>query len=143
MTAQATAACTLITASCTTGWMDWIHSELWLCPDGLLRRRLGLWKTIRHGNMRGVQPTVDPQHRPTQSFSQDVVRQIASNRRNQWIRWDDIAKATLKKGAMAHSVQLELNDGSQVKFLWLPLDYGLAEMWEGLSRSLGRRLRAA
>ena len=93
--------------------------------------------------MRGAQPTVDPEQRLTRSFSQDEVRQIASNPRNHWIRWEDVAKATLKSGVMAHSVQLELKDGAQVKFLWLPLDQGLEEMRDGLSRSLGSRLLAA
>jgi hypothetical protein len=143
MTDQPTNACTLISASCTTGWRDWIHSELWLCPEGLLRRRLGLWKTIRHGNMRGAQPTVDPENRQTRSFSLDELRQTASNPRDMWIRWEDVAKATLKSGLMAHSVQLELKDDAQVKFLWSPLDYGVDEMRDGLSRALGSRFTAA
>jgi hypothetical protein len=29
---------TLISASCTTSWFDWIRGELWLCPNGLLAR---------------------------------------------------------------------------------------------------------
>src|SRR3984893_9691580 len=36
----------LLTTSCTTGWADWVHGELWLCPDGLLRLSLGLATTI-------------------------------------------------------------------------------------------------
>ena len=27
----------LLAGTCTTGWLDWIHGELWLLPDGLLR----------------------------------------------------------------------------------------------------------
>ena len=27
-----------VTRSCTTGWLDWIHGELWLTPTGLIPR---------------------------------------------------------------------------------------------------------
>lgn len=67
--------CVLISASCTTGWFDWIHGELWLCPNGLVRRSLGLWKTYRQSNHR----TVDPAHRPTRAFTHDeIVRVLAA-----------------------------------------------------------------
>src|SRR5919201_4625134 len=39
---------TLLTASCTIGWLDWIHGDLWLLPNGLLRTRSGLGATIGH-----------------------------------------------------------------------------------------------
>jgi hypothetical protein len=44
----------LLTASCTTGWRDWIHGELWLFADGLLRMRSGLIGTIAHWNGQTV-----------------------------------------------------------------------------------------
>ena len=40
--------CTLISRSCTTGWLDWAHGELWVCDDGLLRKSLGLVETVLH-----------------------------------------------------------------------------------------------
>ncbi|HEX7735923.1 MAG TPA: hypothetical protein VF458_13740 [Ktedonobacteraceae bacterium] len=40
---------TLLTASATTGWFDWIHGELWLFPHGLLRIPLNLVITFLHG----------------------------------------------------------------------------------------------
>ena len=135
---EATAACTLIAASCTTGWFDWIHGELWLCPGGLLRRSLGLWVTVRHGDMRGAKPTVGTQNRPTRSFTPDEVRRIVeSDRRNRGIRWEDISHATLKGGLVDHSLHLELKDGSRRKFLWLRMDGGLDLLRAALARALG------
>jgi hypothetical protein len=134
----ANAACTLIAASCTTGWFDWIHGELWLCPGGLLRRSVGLWATVRHGDMRGAKRTVDTQNRPTRSFAPDEVRRIVeSDRRNRWIKWEDISHATLKGGLVDHSLHLELKDGSRRKFLWLRMDGGSDMLRAALSRALG------
>lgn len=31
-------ACTLISVSCTTSWFDWIHGELWICPNRFLHK---------------------------------------------------------------------------------------------------------
>ena len=122
---EANAACILIAASCTTGWFDWIHGELWLCPGGLLRRSLGLWATVRHGDMRGAKLTVDTQNRPTRAFTPDEVRRIVeSDRRNRWIKWEELSHATLK-------------DGSRAKFLWLRMDGGLDLLRAELSRALG------
>lgn len=135
---QANAACTLIAASCTTGWFDWIHGELWLCPGGLLRRSLGLWATVRHGDMRGAKRTVESENRPTRSFTPEEVRRIVeSDRRNRWIKWEDIAHATLKDRLVDHSLHLELKDGSRAKFLWLRMDGGLDLLRAALLRVLG------
>ena len=137
------AACTLIAASCTTGWFDWIHGELWLCPDGMLRRSLGLRTTISHVDMGGANQTVDPENRPTRAFSSEEVRQIAgAGKRNHWIAWEDVSHATLKGGLVDHSLHLELRDGSRVKFLWLRMDGGGDLLKEALSKSLGGRFRA-
>ena len=48
-------ACVLISASCTTSWFDWIHGELWLCPDGLLRRSVGLTRHLSTRRREGHQ----------------------------------------------------------------------------------------
>jgi hypothetical protein len=48
----------LVTASCTTGWLDWIHRELWLCNDGLLLVRLDLKPTRAHEKGQTVSATL-------------------------------------------------------------------------------------
>lgn len=111
----------LISASCTTSWFDWIHGELWLCPDGILRRSLGLWATIRHY----LGPTVDPDDRPVRSFTETEIQAIlARGRRNRWIPWTQIRFARLKQGPMDNSLHLELVGGEREKFLWLGVDGG-------------------
>lgn len=140
MAGEGSNVCTLITASCTTGWLDWIHGELWFCPDGLLRRSVGLWATLRHSGLGGAKPTVDPEHRPVKTFDPDEIRSIVgSNRRNRWITWEDISSATLKRGVLDHTLHLDLQDGSSMKLMWLRLDGGFDDLKEALSHSLGSR----
>lgn len=130
-------ACTLISASCTTSWFDWIHGELWLCPDGLLRRSVGLIATVRH--VTGA--TVDDGNRPRRSFPSSEVHEIATaGRRNRWLPWSQISRATLKRGVMDHSLHLELGAGRREKFLWLKADGGFDLLREEISRALPGRL---
>ena len=132
-------ACTLITASCTTSWFDWIHGELWLCPQGLLRQSLGLTRTFRHG----TRPTVDPANRPTRTFRLDEIGQIlAAGRRNRWITWSEISHATLKRGVIDHSLHLQLGHAHHEKFLWLRIDGGYDLLEQALSTSLPGRFVA-
>jgi hypothetical protein len=127
----------LISASCTTSWFDWIHGELWLCPDGILRRSLGLWSTLRHG--RG--PTLDVDNRPTGAFSAaDVQRIAASGRRNRWVPWTSISSATLKTGVVDHSLHLELGPTRRAKFLWLKVDGGFEILEPALEHALPGRV---
>jgi hypothetical protein len=136
---ERTDVCLLISASCTTGWFDWIHGELWLCPDGLLRRSLGLLATIRHSNRRSVDPT----NRPMRSFRHgEIVQILATSRRNRWITWGEISHAILKRGVLDHSLHLDLLSGGREKFLWLRVDGGYDVVEETLMRSIGGRFEA-
>lgn len=136
MTEPAASACTLISASCTSGWTDWTHGELWLCPDGLLRRSVGLAMTIRHG----ARPTVDLDARPTHTFrSDEITRVLAASRRNYWIRWSEISAANVKRGSSITQLHLDLRDGRRAKFLWFEMDGGLDLLEPALRRSLPGR----
>ena len=108
-------ACTLVSASCTTGWADWIHGELWVCSAGLLRRPLGLGATISHGGG----PTIDVSRRPVRDIA-DL--RIAGVGRDRWIAWEDVRRADLRAGPMTHSLHLELGDNRKAKFLWMGSD---------------------
>jgi hypothetical protein len=128
--------CILLSASCTTGWTDWIHGELWLCPSGLLRRSLDLAVTMRHG----ANPTVDPARRPTRWFTSGEIAQITqSNRRNRWVPWASISTASAKRGPLTDSLHVELNDGGQSKFLWLKVDDAMGLVAEAAAQHLGNR----
>lgn len=130
--------CTLLTASCTTGWSDWIHGELWLCPDGLLRRALGLGATMAHGTLQ----TVDPSTPVRRRLTSEEIAAIGGGRRNRWIRWDSIARAELRSGPLTHSLHLELRDGTRQKLLWLGVDPARARLADVLPSVLGERFVA-
>ncbi len=86
---------------------------------------------------------VDPRHRPTHPFARDeIVRIVASDHRNRWIGWDEIARATLKRGVVDSSLHLELRDGRAMKFLWLRFDHGYELLEASLTRSLSDRFTA-
>ena len=129
-------ACVLVSASCTTGWLDWIHGELWLCPDGLLRRSLGPWATVKHG--RG--PTIDPAHRPTRTFATaEIEGVVAADRRNRWIPWTAASTATLTLGSWT-SLRLQLHSGDRATFLWLTADRGVEMVQRALEVALPGRV---
>ena len=126
--------CTLVSASCTTGWLDWIHGELWLCPEGLLRRPLGLGATIAHG----AGPTVDSADRPRRGA--EDVRGHRSGR-GLWLPWDAVELAELRTGRMTHSLHLHLPNNRTVKFLWRGVDGALEYFQATLPAMLGARFR--
>jgi hypothetical protein len=142
MVDASSAVCTLISASCTTGWLDWIHGELWLCPKGLLRRSLGLSVTTEHAlPILSGDGTIGPDQRPVRTFTElEVVSIGAAHRRNSWISWRDLASATLKRGIIDHSLHLRLRDGRRAKFLWLKSDGGYDLLKDRLASELGDRL---
>jgi hypothetical protein len=131
--------CILISASCTTSWLDWIHGELWLCANGLLRRSLGLKATIRHNNRR----TVEAETRPRHEFNPgEIAEVLRAGRRNRWITWPEITHATLKRGVLDHSLHLERARGRREKLLWLHVDGGYDVLEAAPSRSLPGRFEA-
>jgi hypothetical protein len=108
----------LITASATTGWGDWIHGELWLFPDGLLRVRAGLLTTLGNGIVRTVSAPL-----PTRAFTDDEIGRLASaHRTNCWIASSSISSASIRRGLLASRLSLELTDRSQLKLFWLRHD---------------------
>jgi hypothetical protein len=107
--------CLLVTAGCTTGWTDWIHGELWVCPDGLLRRALGPGRTVRHLWF----PTVRPGEWQTNSFSaEEVDRIVATGRTNLWVAYATIATASLRDSQLA----IETRTGHRITLMWVPVD---------------------
>ena len=126
--------CTLVSASCTTGWLDWIHGELWVCPEGLLRRPLGLRATIAHG----ADPTVHAADRPRRRA--EDLRGFRTSR-DLWLPWDAVELAELRTGPMTHSLHLNLPDNRRVKFLWRGVDGAFDYFQATLPGMLGARFR--
>ncbi len=108
-----------MTASCTTGWLDWIHHELWVCDDGLLLRRLDLKETRAHG--KG--PTVSPGY----------LRREPAPEGGEWIAAEDIVAGDGHHGRTSDRLTLELRDGKKRKLLWLSVDEAMEPLREALT----------
>jgi hypothetical protein len=107
----------MVTASCTTGWFDWIHRELWLCDDGLLLVRLDREATRAHG--KG--PTVSENLRRRPMADEELTEAAADTRRS-WIPAGEIVAASGHRGRMTDRLSLDLRDGTARKLLWLKAD---------------------
>ena len=108
----------LIAASVTTGWFDWVHGELWLLPDGIMRLALDLTQTHAHGFGRTVS-----QEPPTREFDDRQIHAlVAAGPRNIWISADRIHRADLRSGLVTDRLKLSLKDGRSVKLLWRSSD---------------------
>lgn len=119
----------LLTASCTTGWLDWIHGELWLLPDGLLRVRSSLRKTIAHQNRRTV-----PDAPVVREFEEGELEELRrAHRKNLWIRASEIVSADIHSGLTTSRLSLTLASGRRIKLLWLASDPAAGLLKEGLA----------
>src|SRR5687768_13514771 len=104
--------CTLLSLTSTTGWLDWVHGDLWLCPDGILRRSRGRKTTIMNARADRMNEFVDATHRPTRTFTDDEIAAITkADKRNVWIAWNQVSTARLASGPMSHALHIELTDG--------------------------------
>jgi hypothetical protein len=119
---------TLVSASCTTGWTDWVHGELWITPDGLLRRGLGWAATEerarerkRRGDSRAATVPTDPL--TTRPYEPRAVEDL--KRESEPILWvprEQIERASLRHGLTTSSLRLRLTDGPRTTLLWLNRD---------------------
>lgn len=126
----------LLTASATTGWLDWIHGELWLFPGGLFRRPLGLIATF----LNGTGPTTNPTSPVWHNFDEETFAALRASKRNHWIPREQIKKAYLHHGTKVDRLRLELVDRPPMMFLWFPHDKALAPLRGALEEWLGDRL---
>ncbi|GCE23558.1 hypothetical protein [Dictyobacter kobayashii] len=127
---------TLLTASATTGWFDWIHGELWLFSDGLLRIPLDLETTKRHA----IGPTINEQQRPQRSFDQTTLQTLLTSQKNVWVPREAIQKAYLHHGIITDRLRLNVGDQRFVKFLWFPWDGARQLLQSTLADWLGSEL---
>jgi hypothetical protein len=123
----------LLTSSATTGWMDWIHGDLWLFPHGLLRVPLGVWVTQQHG----VGPTVDTMRRVQCFFDNRTLEGLLSSSENVWVARVAIQRAYLHRGLITDRLRLVVGDQRTVKFLWLPWDGAWQILQSTLAEWLG------
>lgn len=109
----------LISRSCTTGWLDWIHGELWITPRALVRVRLGLWETLGHGAGSTVPDPVRADRNAPQ-FAPDVVR--SQHPTNTYVEFDDMATAALHQGPLSGRLAVTTRTGAKHTWLWLQAD---------------------
>ena len=110
------ASCQLVTASCTTGWLDWVHGELWVLPDGLVRFRTSLATTFMHQNQRTV-----PNEAERQELSDGQIAFMLGAKGSLWIPADKITSAHFRVGRTSR-VNLRMSDAPKIKLLWLRSD---------------------
>jgi hypothetical protein len=121
---------TLVAWSCTTGWADWVHGELWLLPDGLLRVRTSFGETMAHG----VRPLPVSQRGTKQISDEDLEAAVCAHRTNHWIRAGEIASASFRRGLTTTRLAVELAGGDRRKLLWLrrePADHEVPDALVG------------
>jgi hypothetical protein len=118
----------LLTAGCTTGWLDWIHSELWLFDDGLLLVRTDFARTLANGF--GPTVTSTPLIRRFETGDLDALR---SSQANSWITPSSLLTATFEANPLAHGVNL-VSAGGTRKLLWLASDQPEAFLREAFGR---------
>ena len=116
----------LISASCTTGWLDWVWGELWLAPDGLLRRSRG-WKVTMAQSRRGIraslEPTVPADPLVTRPYEPRAIEHLRQQgERIVWVARQEIIHARLRRCILQDALRLGLVDGSRLKLLWLSRD---------------------
>jgi hypothetical protein len=100
----------LLTVACTTGWLDWIHSELWLFEEGLFVARTGLIRTIL--NSRAPEITSPA---PFGHLEPNELR--ALQRSHRWISSTGLLTARFNWGVLTRGVDLISVGGTQ-KLLW-------------------------
>jgi hypothetical protein len=124
-----------ISRSCTTGWLDWVHGQLWLLPTGLLRRRMSLAET----RANGYDPTVavPPPRAPVVDF--DLTRIAAEHRTNKVIPFEAVARARLVRGLTTDALRLTLRDTTPHRLLWLTRDPAYDILMRVLPALLGDR----
>lgn len=127
---------TLLTASATTGWFDWIHGELWLFDDGLLRIPLNLSITLDHQ----LGPTITLERAERRRFDAETFERLIIGRKHLWIPREHIRKAYLHHGIATDRLRLKLAGGRSVKLLWLPVDGALQPLQATLREWIGSDL---
>lgn len=129
---------TLVSRSCTTGRLDWVHGELWLGDDAIMRSRLSLAQTIAHAG--GSSTVAAPLSRVPVPPRLTPERLAAGHRTNRYIPFAGISRATLHRGRLNDRLDVTMDSGVRYTLLWLGADPAFGILREALARSLHERL---
>ena len=120
----------LISANCTTGWLDWTPGALWLLPDGILRARRDAATIRDRGDLR-----IDRSEPLIRTFDDDEPERIGSEgERSVWISADRLVSATLRRGLTTNGVVLGLRGETRVKLLWMRRDRAERPLLDALAQ---------
>ncbi|MDW4908577.1 hypothetical protein RB628_25370 [Streptomyces sp. ADMS] len=125
----------LLTNTCTTGWLDWIHGELWLLPEGLVRIRSGLLTTLVKSGGSGPTP-----RDPYRLVTHDAETVLAAHPTNKLIPFAGMGAARLHGGVTTSGLEVVMTDGTRHKLLWASWDPARRLLRERLLPLLGARL---
>ncbi|WP_369255068.1 hypothetical protein [Streptomyces sp. R35] len=125
----------LLARTCTTGWLDWIHGELWLLPTCLVRVRSGLMDSV--ANSLGSSLTAP---NPGHLIGYDPAAVLAAHRTNKVIPFDAVARAHLHGGLTTSGLTVSMVDGTRHKLLWLSSEPARRLLTDRLLPVLGARL---
>lgn len=126
----------LIARTCTTGWLDWIHGELWLLPDQLLRIRGGIPATLTVGLLGPELAT--PATFRTLAHDPDAIR--SAHRTNKVLPLAEITHVRIHGGLTTSGMSLSMADGSRHKLLWMSMEPARGLLRDRLLPLLGPRL---
>ncbi|MFB6843738.1 hypothetical protein ACFCXS_02495 [Streptomyces sp. NPDC056373] len=126
----------LIARTCTTGWLDWIHGELWLLPDHLVRVRGGVPTTMMVGLVGPELATPDTFQ--TLAFDPGTIR--SAHRTNKVLPLAEITYARIHGGLTTSGMTLTMADGTRHKLLWMSMEPARGLLRDRLVPLLGPRL---
>jgi hypothetical protein len=126
---------TRISRATTTGWLDWMHGELWLLPDGLLRTPSGWMASIANGMKMRTLGALLPATDSSRTFDDGVF----ANGSATWLSYDLIESAALHTGIIHDRLRVVTSDGRTRKLLWLRSERVTRKLEPVLRQRLGAR----
>ena len=105
----------LVSRDCATGWFERSRGELWLLPDGLLLVRGSLLE--KFADQQGSR-LIPRDAVVVRNFGPDEPESLAGqDKKNLWLRADEIRSADLREGLTADRLRLSLGGGRTAKLL--------------------------
>ncbi|WP_158681095.1 hypothetical protein [Streptomyces viridochromogenes] len=126
----------LLATTCTTGWLDWLHGELWLLGDRLVRIRRSVAATMAAG-FNGPELAGRDTYR-TLAHDPEAIR--SAHRTNKVLPLAEIAHARLHGGLTTSGMTLTMADGTRHKLLWMSTEPARRVLKDRLPPLLGSRL---
>ena len=126
----------LISRSCTTGWSDWIHGELWLTRTALIRSRLSFAETLANNSSTSVAEPAGWSDLP-EHLRPERVR--AGHRTNRYLPLAEMTEARLERGRLTDRLHVTLSGRTRQTLLWFATDPASGVLDRALRDALGGR----